>query len=89
MSWIPYWKTKDKKITLREVDDRLTKLKKQSDFPHNPDAMSHGEWIAYIVKHLGASTAINNEAFPNEMLNVAAMAMAAIDWHESCWMVED
>lgn len=52
---------------------------------NNDDDHSSHDWTSYIVKHLGMSGIgddWNPSLFRKQMVRIAALAVAAIEWHD-------
>lgn len=51
--------------------------------PRHDDGHSANDWIAYITSYLGKNEmSYNNLDFRNDMIKVAALAVAAVEWYD-------
>jgi hypothetical protein len=73
-------------MELNDILDQIKKERQQQDDkwggPLHDDEHTNFDWIAYITKHLGRAVMWPFEAdiFRNQMIRVAALAVAAIQW---------
>ncbi len=49
--------------------------------PEHDDIHSDSDWNSYIIKHLGKAF-VSQLAFREQMIKVAALAVAAAEWHD-------
>ncbi len=68
-------------------EDVLEERKIQDDEwggPNHDDIHSSHDWVAFITKHLGKAVMwpFNGAGFRRQMVRVAALAVAAIAWHD-------
>lgn len=52
--------------------------------PPHDDEHSSQDWVAFIVRHLGRAVMwpFNGHQFRQAMIRVAALAVAAVEWHD-------
>lgn len=48
--------------------------------PPHDDSHEATDWIAYLAKHLGRAVTLEPEVFRRQMVIVAALAVAAVEW---------
>jgi hypothetical protein len=58
----------------REAQDR------EHGGPAHDDAHNHYDWIVFVTKHLGRSVTGGRTQFIKQMVRVAALAVAAVEW---------
>jgi hypothetical protein len=65
-----------------EIQLERQKQDKEWGGPMHDDNHNPHDWITYIVKHLGKSITwpFNMDTFRYQMIRVAALAVAAIEW---------
>ena len=69
-----------------DIFDEITAERKHQDKkwggPTHDDHHTSHDWVAYITRHLGRTVTwpLDKEAFRYQMVRVAALAVAAIEW---------
>ncbi len=71
------------RAVLKRISIERHNQDKQWGGDDHDDTHNHHDWIAYIVKHLGrAVSPWNIHRFKDNMIKVAALAVASIEWIE-------
>ena len=73
---------KIRESVIRDVEAERDLQDRMWGGPHHDDHHSQHDWIAYLAKHLGEAVhwPWTPERFRKQMVCVAALAVAAIDW---------
>jgi hypothetical protein len=48
--------------------------------PAHDDQHNHHDWIVFVTKHLGRCVTGGRQQFVKQMVRVAALAVAAVEW---------
>lgn len=78
--------TNQEKIVKEILEERENQDNKWGGNDHDDQHGSH-DWIAFITKHLGKAVMWpwNGNAFRAQMIRVAALAVATVEWHDRRW----
>lgn len=64
----------------KAIDEERAAQDQEHGGTEHDDSHNHHDWIVFVTKHLGRAVTGGRTQFIKQMIRVAALAVAAIEW---------